>query len=275
MEKKNIKFGYGMLVIILFGVICFLTDYIIIDRKMNENYAFSNDSFSINNSGSIDSSKTYEVISLDEVSSLIDSQLYILNGKTSLNDLTNQKKLSLAFNLLKDSNGGNYPSTFTSSQLEDSFKSSVFSKLNIEHENIIAVKSSESDGNIGYGCTYFNGVYTDCVLTNSGASRVRVIYNKVVSFDEDNGKYILSVKYLWGGFGTTIFDDNNIYSKYSDSLNKINSIVTIPYEVLASDEDFEYWAKNNISNYEDKLETYNYVFVKENGTINIVDFYVK
>ena len=275
MEKKNIKFGYGTLIIILFAVICFLTDYIIIDRKMNENSGSSSNSSSVNNSGSVDSSKNYEVISLDEVNGLIDSQLYVLNGKASLSDLTNQKKLSLALGLLKKSNGGNYPSTFTSNQLEDSFKSSVFGNLNFEHENIIAVKSSELDGNIGYGCSYSNNVYTDCVSTNSGSSRVNIIYSKVSSFSEDNGKYILSVKYLWGGFGETLFDNNNFYSKYSDSVNKLNSIGTIPYEVLGNDSDLDNWAKNNISTYEDSLETYNYVFVKENGKINIVDFYVK
>ena len=273
MEKKNVKFGYGFLVIILFATVCFLTDYIYIGEKMREsNYNYDD----VLNNNPNSSSNTSEVIALDEVTPLIDSQLYILNGKSSLNDLSNQKKLSLAFKLLRDTKEGNYPETFTSSDLDNAFNSSVFSKLSYEHENIIAVKDSELDGNIGYGCSYSNGIYTDCVSTNSGAFKVRPIYNKVVSFDENEGKYILSVKYLWGSYGETTLNNNSLYAKYSDSVSDFNSIGNIPYEILtSSDEDVVFWAKNNISNYEDKLETYNYVFVKENGKINLVDFYVK
>lgn len=34
--KKKIKCSYGILVIVLFAVVCFLTDYILIDRNLNE-----------------------------------------------------------------------------------------------------------------------------------------------------------------------------------------------------------------------------------------------
>lgn len=35
-EKKTIKCSYALLVIILFATVCFLTDYIIVDRKLRE-----------------------------------------------------------------------------------------------------------------------------------------------------------------------------------------------------------------------------------------------
>ena len=37
MGRKRIGSNYGILVILLFSVVCFLTDYIIIDRKLNDN----------------------------------------------------------------------------------------------------------------------------------------------------------------------------------------------------------------------------------------------
>ena len=46
------------------------------------------------NGGNVDNN--YELITQDELVKLIDEQLYIFYGKKSLNDITNQNKLSLA-----------------------------------------------------------------------------------------------------------------------------------------------------------------------------------
>lgn len=224
-------------------------------------------------SGNIDNS--YELITQDELVKLIDEQLYIFYGKKSLNDITNQNKLSLALHLMENNKLGELRDSFTSKELEDAFNSSIISGLGITHENIIPSKSVLSDGNMGYGYTYLDGVYSAPVRTNSGFSAVHMIYNKVVSFSEDDGQYTFSIKYLWGGFGEYLMDDDNVYGKYEDSINGQNSIGIVSEDILmGSYEQLQNWGKENFSSFEDKLEKYNFVFVKENGKINLIDFYV-
>lgn len=66
-EKKGIRCSYGFLVIILFATVCFLTDYIVIDRKLQEDKITIFDDEEVikdNNNGvsssiKIDSSKDY------------------------------------------------------------------------------------------------------------------------------------------------------------------------------------------------------------------------
>ena len=70
-DKKKVSFSYALLVIILFAVVCFLTCYIVIDRKLNENNGtvqdnnivndnnISNDLGGVKSSIKIDDSKDY------------------------------------------------------------------------------------------------------------------------------------------------------------------------------------------------------------------------
>lgn len=46
-EKKNINSNYGILVILMFAIICTLADYIIIDRKLREDNVNNNDNTNI------------------------------------------------------------------------------------------------------------------------------------------------------------------------------------------------------------------------------------
>ena len=272
-DKKNIRCSYALLVIILFATVCFLTDYIVIDRKLREDKTIIYDDNVTDNANNSSDNK-FEVITQGELDDIIEDQLYIFYGKKNLTDITNQNKLSLSVRLFNKADGGIIDS-FTSKKLEDSFNSTVISNLGISHESIVPVKSVLEDGNIGYGYTYTDGNYSDYVSTNSGVSAVHMIYNKIVAFNENDGKYTLSIKYLWGGYGEYLMDDSGVYAKYVDSINGQNSIASVPDDVLmGSYEDLQNWGKENFSSFEDKLEKYNFVFVKENGKINLVDFYV-
>ncbi len=275
-EKKSKGCSYGLLIIVLCATIAFLTDYIVIDRKLRENSSGnvvdSNNTVIDDNGGSIN---TYETITQDELVGLLENQLYIFYGKKSLTDITNQNKLSLALHLMGNNDMGNLYDSITSSQLEAAFNTSIISNLGVKHENIIPSNSVLLDGNIGYGYTYSNGVYINPTTTNSGVSAVHMICNKVVSFKENDGKYVFSVKYLWGGFGEYLMDDEGVYGKYIDSISGQNSIGSVPEDILmGSYEELQNWGKDNFSRFEDKLEQYNFVFVKENGKISLVDFYV-
>ena len=67
-DKKKISCSYALLVIILFAVVCFLTCYIVIDRKLNENNGTVKDNNIVNeNTGNNDS---------DELNNKEDFNLY-------------------------------------------------------------------------------------------------------------------------------------------------------------------------------------------------------
>ncbi len=285
-KKKVVDTNLGILLICLFSSIFTLVDFFVIDRVLNKYFDYSKCECEKCNSGNlklddnkdntpiIDDKKVNEIISKDELTNIIENELFVFYGKTSLNDITNQDKLSLAVRLMVEKNNAIIQS-FTSSELEDSFNSTIISNLGINHENIVPIKSVTQDGNLGFGYTYENGVYKDRVSTNSGTSSVPVVANKIVSFSENDGRYTLSIKYLWASFGEYIMGDNSLYGKYIDSINHQNSIGELPEGLLVgSYENLKNWGNENFSSFEDKLEKYNFVFIKENGKITLINFYV-
>ena len=285
-KKKVVDTNLGILLICLFSSIFTLVDFFVIDRVLNKYFDYSKCECEKCNSGNlklddnkdntpiIDDKKVNEIISQDELTNIIENELFVFYGKTSLNDITNQDKLSLAVRLMVEKNNAIIQS-FTSSELEDSFNSTIISNLGINHENIVPIKSVTQDGNLGFGYTYENGVYKDRVSTNSGTSSVPVVANKIVSFSENDGRYTLSIKYLWASFGEYIMGDNSLYGKYIDSINHQNSIGELPEGLLVgSYENLKNWGNENFSSFEDKLEKYNFVFIKENGKITLINFYV-
>ena len=79
-EKKGIRCSYGLLIIILFATVCFLTDYIVIDRKLREDKTIIYDnSVSKEDSIKIDSSKDYVYDASYDFDFLKDS--YYANGR--------------------------------------------------------------------------------------------------------------------------------------------------------------------------------------------------
>ena len=79
-EKKGIRCSYGLLIIILFATVCFLTDYIVIDRKLREDKTIIyDDPVSKEDSIKIDSSKDYVYDASYDFDFLKDS--YYANGR--------------------------------------------------------------------------------------------------------------------------------------------------------------------------------------------------
>lgn len=281
-DKKMVNTNLGILLICLFSSIFTLVDFLIVDKILDgynkceecTKCEIKDNGVNKDNTPIIDDKKVNEIISKDELTNIIENELFVFYGKTSLNDITNQDKLSLAVRLMVEKNNAIIQS-FTSSELEDSFNSTIISNLGINHENIVPIKSVTQDGNLGFGYTYENGVYKDRVSTNSGTSSVPVVANKIVSFSENDGRYTLSIKYLWASFGEYIMGDNSLYGKYIDSINHQNSIGELPEGLLVgSYENLKNWGNENFSSFEDKLEKYNFVFIKENGKITLINFYV-
>ena len=76
--KKKIGSNYGILVILLFAVVCALTDYIVIERRIREDSVVTTN-YDVTEKSS-DVIKSNETIALDDVTKLIDTELYVLNG---------------------------------------------------------------------------------------------------------------------------------------------------------------------------------------------------
>ena len=102
MEKKKISCSYSVLVILLFAVVCILTDYIVIDRKLNEGGGSVSSSVNTNTNddtkdntsvdgnqgtsvydGKEDDKSNYELITQQDLDGIIESELYVFYGKKS------------------------------------------------------------------------------------------------------------------------------------------------------------------------------------------------
>lgn len=278
MKEKDSK---NIIIILLVIIIVILT--ILVVLLSTNNITFNGENTQLNNENVveenedevIDETEEVNVISQGELEDIVDRQLYILNGKTSISEITNQQKLSLALSYINNNSIGysdvDKVKSFTSDELLDAFNNTCISNLGIIHEKIRAVKSVTLDGNLGYGYSYADGVYTFSGTTNSGVSEVNIYGKKVTNFSNNGNRYTISYKYMWSDLDEASLC-NNVYGKYSDVINGQNSLGQLQNTNSICDDDA--FVERNFDNYSAKLEQYNYVFEKEDGKVMLVDFYV-
>ncbi|MBO5182995.1 MAG: hypothetical protein J6B64_01215 [Bacilli bacterium] len=207
-------------------------------------------------------------IKQEELETIISNELDILYGKTSMNDITNQDKLSIGLKILKKSSTND--GTFTKDELESAFNKTCLSKLGIIHENIIPISNDNEDGNPLIGYTFTDGIYNNEILLNSTFIQTIAVGKKSIKFNNDNGKYTISIKYLFGEPSDDIMNVHKVYGKNKEEIGEI------PIELLigGKKENIQIWFEQNYEAFKDKLETYNYVFTKENDKISLIDFYI-
>ncbi len=231
-----------------------------------------------------------------EVEDVAESELYILNGKKSIKDIGNQQKLIMALHLYLNSeevldklNAGDDNFDVDASKLDEYFEKSSISYMDkLVHEDILLPKLDDGkdpivewkfDSNTNkYSCN------TDMFqVYNNGFPYVYNVANKTSEFKEENGKYYLSRKYLWGTSGNDANDCFSVYASYDNAKDKKDKITSVQ-DAMNMNENEDNYSEENIyqkymdENYEsikDKLETYTYVFEKVDNKIKLVDFYVK
>ncbi len=255
-EKKRRKRVFTFIVVII--LLMFFCFYY---------YSFVKDSDVENSVNNLNKSINYEKISKEELETIVANELYILNNKKNISEITNSEKLLFARTLYLNDDNQNM---FTPKDLETYFNKTCLSYLGLKHENFLY-----EDG-IGY--IYEYNEETDTYSEKSknyghGARSIGIIYSNAIEFKNEDNRYIISYDYLFSYFseGETNY---KIYGSYEDALNNTNYLGTINYS-----DDFnktvEEFYDNNYSSIEEKLKIYSYTFEKVDGKIQLVDFSVK
>ncbi len=253
-KGKNILIGFLITIIILLIVLLVL----IVTGVVNIDSIIKNNQDS--NMPNIKENSVQKEISDEELKTIINEELSVLGGKTKLSDLTNQEKLWFSFRKVF----ADYPDSFEANKLTDYFESTSLSSLEMTLEDIGYFGSSK----IQYLYNKENNSYKiNPEFSASSVNTVETVYTKIDNITNKDGKYTAKVRYLWYYMEPSSL--YNIYGSYNDALNNTNSLTSEPVNLDSlTDAQKEEYLNN------DNIETYNYIFEKENGKINIVDFYV-
>ncbi len=199
--------------------------------------------------------------------------LKILYDIDSLEKISNQKLLYyIVFNseLYEKQN-------FTKNELEEVINNTIYRNIDINHEDIWSYGEKNSDVAPAYSYNKETQTYSNNPV-GIGHCEVRPNISEMVDYIEENNKYIIKYKYAFY-YGCEGSAGEKIYGSYDDALKQnsnyvfevdLNSLVTDgdPHEQIKKIEE------ENYKNYSDKLDTYNYVFEKNNDQFLLIDFYI-
>lgn len=280
-KKQNTQSGSAHLVIIIILVLALIGA---LGFVFWQNFMQSKDNNKQENTSvkTITDSK-YQKISQSELESIITSQLGLLNGKTSTDQVTNQDKLQLAVKLYAKEHpyvNGTYERTITANEIEDVLNKSSLNVKGLVHESIkCAIATSPIHNDYDYDSnskTYSNANH----LGHGAGGQVFTVYSKSTDFKNSNGQYSISYGYIFSTSGDTGGGDIPVYGTYSDVKKQTNvlHIFKSPDDEMMSSVELAEQAKyfeNNYNSFVDRLSKYTYTFEKIDGKISLVAFSVK
>lgn len=224
-----------------------------------------------------------EQISQSELETIVKDELSILNGKTDLDQITNQDKLQLAVKLYAKEHSyasGVYERTITASEIEDVLNKTSLNIKALVHESIkCTIATSPVHNDYDYdpnSKTYSNANHPG----HGGGGQVLTAFSKSSDFKNNNGQYSISYGYVFIIPGDTGGGDVPTYGKYYDAKSQTNVLHIFKSpddEMMSSVEPAEQakYFENNYGSFVDKLSKYTYTFEKIDGKISLVGFSVK
>lgn len=224
-----------------------------------------------------------DLMSRNELETIVTNELSLLNGKTSIDQITNQEKLQLAVSLYAKYHPypeGIYSRTIPASEIEAVLNNTSISTDDLVHESIkCTTATSPVHNEYEYDAsakTYSNANHGGHGIEN----RVYAVYSKPSDFNNSDGQYSISYKYVFGLIREFGGGDVSVYGTYLNAKNNTGSIYTFKannddFESSVSNDDQVKYIENNYSSFADKLSTYTYNFKKTNGKIKLVGFSVK
>lgn len=276
MEKKKISCSYSVLVILLFAVVCILTDYIVIDRKLNEGGGSVSSSVNTNtnddakdNTG-VDGNqdvKEDRTLVQSELDKIAREELYIFGGKKSISELNDDDKLWFSFKKFFSFSDDN----FKGSDLKDYYNSTSLGNLDFVNGDIPYYLSDC----IIYHYDSVSDTYNKTNNCNRGASWVDYAYVDVSDYTVDGDNYTIDVKYLW--YYNEPANAFYLYGKYSDvyelsdGAGIYNDKCLNSSPVIIHDNDSELKSILDNSN----VETYTFTFEKTSDGFKVVNLDVK
>ncbi len=270
--KQSKKQGYNIAIIVLLVLILIVGVIILLDMK---GYSI----FNKDNSGDKNNDEQSNTIEQSELEAIIAEELWILGGKNNINEITNHDKLEMAKRIYcnnstyfvqstcyKDKANTTELTTFTFDDINTIYEKTSISNLgNLKAENI---KCSTDTHDVWI---YDNQTKAYSITPDGhGANTIEPLYEKLINFNNDGSQYTISYKYVWTVTSESV-GSYELYSSYDVSTkNYITRVEFGPEEGF----DVEDYMNNNFETMKDKLDTYNYVFKKTNGKIELVNFYI-
>jgi len=221
-------------------------------------------------------------IKQEDLDNVIDNELFLLVKKNKLSELTNQEKLVMLYNTMYWRNMCNYSSSEFDYFKIDDFKNihnnSTLNSLDIKYADI---NDSYSQGlgisnEVWYKVDNFTNRYV-YVGYGHGAGPYISVYKNLVNYKQEENKYYLSYKYLFGNGGEGP-NDISLYKNVDDALNRKNELKTFSiekhnYDTAALKKEIELYVNDNFESLDNGLYTYNYVFEVINGKLTLTDYY--
>ena len=257
-KGKNILIGVLLTIVIILVafIILVLTNTISLNLSSNTNNGKAGNDSTINNSTKYNQ-ETFKKI--------VDDELYILFGYNSLSELTNQRKLTLAFNLIEkeySTNGSDIYSTVQSvskEKVDEAFNKTSISKLGITHQDFDVYKLNNDTYN-----------RNNEVMSKRNLFHCNIKASKVSNFEVKDNKYIVSVKHM---FPDGCEGVEGYYGTYLNANQTESNFVVKAYTGVYTDYiDPQKYLDDNYDSIKDKLDTYIYTFEVNNGKIDLVDF---
>ena len=237
-EKKGIRCSYGLLIIILFATVCFLTDYIVIDRKLREDKTIIyDDPVSSETSIKVDASKDYVYDASYDFDFLKDS--YYANGR-----LINKSDIVVPYiNINSDAaRAANEEIAKLYTELGETYNDAT--------EREIFYRVSKYDAYV------VDNIVSVIITVTAGGTDVPIDYYYTYNFSLKDG-HLLSYSDVFTAAGI----DFNIIS------NRVQKTVTaVMTDKLSGFTESNYYGDTNFDTYNN--ESYkNYVVSVNNGTI--------
>lgn len=263
--------GKNILIVILVILILGLSGYIVYDKVINDN----NDK---------DDDKTTPVVnkySQQDIEKVLEEEVSILYGDSSLLEFDDKEKTYVAFMLYKKANSEKDLNTtgFTLDDIKKYYEDSIYSEIGVNYTDVYL--------DPGFNEVYFhlnNGKYTFEPMAAHGTSSITPVYSKVVDYNAVDNVYNISIQYVFTFHGDSPMDAK-LYYTYQDALSNKNAFYTFNIEDYFSEEKSTYdtdllnksmneYVSNNYDKIKDKIKTYNYTFKVVNDKLKLTDFKV-
>jgi len=282
-EKNIFKDFKAALLILLFLFLCYSSSWFnnsiennddsnIIDKTEDNNFN-SDDNAENNSKNEYSYNNNIDINNINEsdLRKIIDDELFLLVRKKNISELTNQELLRMLINIYSNNGEKNALTTyspFSASDLKIIHDNSSLNKFDIEFEDID-----------DFGTLYKYDEITNSYTNLGGGGRLFIDnYCKLVDFEKNDNKYLVSYKCL---FSTTHGDgpsDVTLHKNITDALYMKNEIQRVNSEERINGVDyhvvFENYFYNHFYSFGNDLDIYNYEFEIINKKLTLTDFFI-
>ena len=265
MENKNKGTLVGILIGIVFTLLAVGLLTSIKSISFTTNKTLDNEPTKDNNTNEEKSSNQDTSINQKTFEDIIENELYILFGYKSLNELPNERKLTLALNIIDNEYTTSSNDIYTTvenvskTKVEEVFNKTSISKLGIKHQKFDVYDINDAN--------YYR---IDNFMSKRNLFNCSSIGKKVASYEEKNNQYIISMNYIFP-------DSCDGLAKYHGTYNYNNqnesNFIVKGYDSTGKYINPQEYIEANYETIKTKLDTYVYTFeVDKNNKINLVDF---